>query len=80
MALEIVTLVVRGMMSLTPSLATGIPYPGPTSWHREPIDLAWIQKEKEKGSNKVLKLCSNRGLRCLNGGILTLSVGVRWQS
>lgn len=69
--------------ALIPSLAIGTPHMGPTLRHREPMDLAWRcgKRERERSeSNKVLRLVSIRGLRSVNGGILTLSLGVWWQS
>lgn len=56
---------VRGLMSLTPSLVVGIPYMGPTLWHRGPRDLAGDYESKKQlgnGSKSSEKLVSNQGL------------------
>lgn len=66
MALELETLVARGI---------GEPDPFP----RDQYPKLGTRGEREVDPSKVYGSSKKRGLRCMNGGTLTLSLRERWQ-
>lgn len=58
LAWKMVSLVVRGLVSLIPFLGIVSPYTGLTLWHREGVDLAWRYGRRERsGSKQNMKAC-----------------------